>query len=618
MENRNPGQGPDTSPSTTHTENRKVAALVEIGILCRGEDVPAHGDGSADPGPHEYSGHNQLCRFESNHYHYPFEDPSVAAFHHFSPGMTMDEALTKTRLLVMIGASDSPEFRRAMQEPDTLVFLFEPDDRVLIEFLESTPLARLNREGFFIFTGAPYSFNPALQEMLPANLFRKGTPAVFMTERIREHYGPWAKEITEYLEILHYRHAIYPLTGQFLSRSVPFRNIKRTIIYDQQVHAYDNVGDFLRFPEIDRLKNTMRGHSAILVAAGPTLEGKLDYIRENRHRAVIIAVNNALKPLVEAGIKPHMVVINDVSIIAAKVFQHIPAVPETILVGQCLSDLGGDKFRQKYIFGSHSPEVFGHRGDLKLHGSVISTAFSLALHLGCVRTVLIGAQLCSDNPWSLAYAKGTVKYQEGESEKPLIHRHPQLCPVNTPFGETLYTTPNFRDAALWLAEHIRLSGVRCYNTARQSILFSSGIEYDPAPALPEADVTKLFAHLFKPDPVVVDYAQVMEYLRYETGRWQNMAKVSAEMLKESGPLMVAKGLAILGQADKNNITYLVERFEDFDNCHFAVLLNSGDRQEEALRYYYEYVLAMSRDLLRRLSRAEADCRRIAAQAGVTV
>ena len=618
MTNRNPGQEPDTSPQDKRTENSRVAALVEIGILCRGEDVEVRGDGAPDPGPHDYSGHNQFCRYEHPSYQYPYEDPSVPAFDFYPPDMTMDFALAKTRMLVMLGAADSPAFRRAMQEPDSLVFLFEPDDRVLVRFLESAGLARLNRQGFFLFTGNPYSFSPALQEMLPEDLFKKGTPAVFLTERIRSLYPEWAAAVTEYMEVLHYRHAIYPLTGQFMARSRPFRKISRNLIYDQQAHCFDNVGDHLRFPDISRIRNTMRGHSAILVAAGPDLENQLEFIRRNRSRALIISVNNALKPLVEAGIRPHLTVINDISMASGKVFEHIPPVPETILVGQCMSDLGGDKFRQKYLFGDHLPSIFGPRPSLELHGSVITAAFSLAVYLGCVRTVLVGAQLCSDNPWSLTYAKGTVKDRAEGKDRPLIHRFPQLYPVTMQCGDTAYTTINFRDAALWLAENIRLSGVECINTARHSILFGRGIEYDPEPELPEAEVNRQFASLFKPDPFRPDFMGAADYVRYETDRWTNIARTSAELLKAQGPIFVGKGVAVLEHMDKHNVTCLVERFGTFRNDQFMKMLNrrSAREQEAALRYYYEHVLEMSRDLLRRLSKAEIDCRRAARDAGV--
>jgi len=599
-------------------ENKKVAALVEIGILCRGEDVPPAGDGSPDPGPHAYSGHDQLCRYESSYYQYPYGDPKLPAFVHFAPDTTMAQALGRTRLFVFLGAADSPEFRAAMERRDALVILFEADDRALVPFLESVGLPRLNREGFFLFTGDPRSFNPALMDMLPGALFKKGTPAFFVTGRIRRDFGEWAQGVIDYLEILHYRHAIYPLSGQFMARSHPCREIKRSYIFDQIAHAFDNVPEFLRFPELSRLRNRMRGGSAILVAAGPDLAARLDYIRENRDRAVVIAVNNALKPLAEAGIRPHLAVINDVSIVAAKVFSHIPRMPETILVGQCLCDLGGDRFAQKFIFDDYLPDIFGHRSKLRLHGSVISTAFSLAEYLGCARAVLVGAQLCSNNPWGLNYVAGTVKDAPVTAERPLIHRHPQLCPVTTPFGETLYTTPNFRDAALWLAEVIRLSKVECVNTSRRSILYGRGIRYDEAPALESWDVDAAQAELLRVGPTCRNFAGAEDFLRREVAMWRNVSQVSEHLLREGGPVFVAKGMAILEQMDRTNITYMVQRFEEFDNRRFHQWCfgDGGRERERGLRYYFEHVRRMSQDLLARLAVSSGECRKLAREAGV--
>ncbi|MDD3311674.1 6-hydroxymethylpterin diphosphokinase MptE-like protein [Pseudodesulfovibrio sp.] len=601
-------------------ENNKIAALVEIGILCRGEDVPVADGGSPDPGPHAYSGHNQFCRYESPHYQFPYGDSKPPAFVLFKPDTTMAEALGRTRLFVFLGAADSPEFRAAMAQRDALVFLFEADDRALEAFLETAGLPRLNREGFFLFTGDPRSFNPALMDMLPSPLFKRGTPAFFLTERIRRDYGEWADGVIEYMEILHYRHAVYPLSGQFLARSHPLRDIKRSYIFDQVAHAFDNVPAFLRFPELSRLRNRMRGGSAILVAAGPDLATRLDYIRANRDRAVVIAVNNALKPLAEAGIHPHMAVINDVSLIAGKVFSHIPRMPETILVAQCLCDLGDDRFVQKFLFDDYLPDVFGHRGKLRLHGSVISTAFSLAEYLGCARTVLVGAQLCSNNPWGLNYVQGTVKDAPISAERPLINRHPQLCPVTTPFGETLYTTLNFRDAALWLAEVVRLSGMACVNTSRQSILYGRGIEYDEAPALEPWDVDAAHAALFRVGPTCRNFAGAADFLRREAGLWRNVRQVSEHLLQESGPVFVAKGMAILGQMDRTNISYMLQRFEEFYNRRFHRWCFEGDgsKREYGLRYYFEYVERMSRNLLERLAKSSGECRKLAGEAGIKV
>ncbi|WP_419786335.1 6-hydroxymethylpterin diphosphokinase MptE-like protein [Pseudodesulfovibrio sp.] len=597
-------------------ENSKIAALVEIGILCRAEDVPIHGDGGPDSGPHTYVDHTQLCRFVNPIFKNPFEDNRLMAFNFFEPGTTVAQAAELTQLFVFIGAADTEEFRTAMAHKDALVFLFEFDQRVLVEFVEGVGLPRLNREGFFLFTGDPYTYNPALMEILPSKLLKKGTPAIFQTDRIRKHYPEMADRVVEYMEILHFRHSIYPVSGQFLSRSYPIREIKRDLIFDQQVHGYANIPDYLRFPQLLQLRDKMAGSSAILVAAGPDLINKLEYIRENRDRYVIIAVNNALKPLVNAGIHPHFVIINDVSLDSGKAFENTPPMPDTILVGLALSDLGGDRFRQKFIFENYRPDIFGSRECLELHGSVISTAFSLAVYLGCTSAALVGAQLCSDNPWGLNYAKGTGK-EISEEQKPLIHSFPQLCPVAAPSGETLYTTPNFRDAALWLAETIRLSKVKCYNTTKQSLLFGRGIEYNEAPEMEGGDIGKAHAALFDIKPAAApDVYRAMDFINREIDLWCNVRDVTASLLELDGPMFLVKGGAVMEQMDKNNISYLVQRFKGFDNHRFTIdYFKKNELKERGLRYYLESVHHMSRTLLQRLATAMTKSRKLAKESG---
>lgn len=598
-------------------EHPKIAALTELGILCVGEEGAVHGPGDGDNGPHVFSAHDQLSRYENPTYQFPYEDQSQAAYTFYPSEMDMQTALGQTRLIVMLGAANSEQLKQCLDKPDTLVLLFEPDKRVLMEFLESIPLMRLSRNGVFVFTGDPYGFSPAIQDMLPSSMFKQGTPAFFLTDRIAQAYPEWADNIIEYLEILHYRHAIYPVSGQILSWSRPVRDITRVITYDQQLHLFANIPDYLVQPELGELKDRLSGHTAILVAAGPDLNAKIDFIRANREKAVVISVNNALKPLSEAGIQPHFAVINDHSIAAGEVFDHIPAMPETILVGHCLSELGGDKFKQKYIFGEHMPEVFGQRDDLELHGSVISTAFSLAEHMGCVKCILIGAQLASDNPWGLGYAKGTLKKEVSDSGRPLVGRHPQLYPVQTPGGETLYTTLNFRDAALWLSEVVRQSGVECVNTTKSSILFGRGIGYDPDPKLADRDVGTAFGWLFKVPTVSDNLVRAATFVEGELESWAAIRAAAEQALNETGPWFVENGMELLRKLDANNVTFLVERYRDFNNAlfHSRVFGEQSAQLESGLRYYLESVEAMSNGFVALLDAVREKCRRLQQESG---
>jgi len=506
--------------------------------------------------------------------------------------------------VVVLGLADSPELRQALERSDSMVLIFEPDERRLASFLDKTSLTRLNRNGVFCFSGDPYSHDPPLQDMLPRAMFQTGCPAFFMTERIGKHFGQWAGQVIEYIEILHYRHYLYLLSGQRLKRSQPIRAICRDISFDQQLHAYENLGDLVTRPDISHLTGKLEGQTALLVAAGPDLDSKMEYIRRNRERAVVISVNNALKPLLEAGIEPHFTVINDVSIGSGKVFRQIPATRDTILVGHCLSDLGRDRFAHKYLFGEFLPEVFGEMEELRLHGSVISAAFSLAELLGCSRCVFIGGQLASADPWNLSYARGVVDMLTVSPKPALINRHPQLYPVTTPFGEQMYTTPNFRDAALWLTEVIRLSGIECVNTSESSILYGEGIRFDAAPELPEADFSGPLSLLGGQWSVKENLARAIAYMEGEKARWKRLLALADTLKRDSGEVFSARGMAILEMLDQENVTYLIEHFGEFRTRVFHRLVFEGDAasREQGLRMYFSHLREMATLFLGELER----------------
>ena len=63
---------------------------------------------------------------------------------------------------------------------------------------------------------------------------------------------------------------------------------------------------------------------AIVVAAGPSLDATLPGIKAAQGRALVIAVDTAVRPLLAAGIRPHIAVAVDPSDINA---QHLTGLP---------------------------------------------------------------------------------------------------------------------------------------------------------------------------------------------------------------------------------------------------------------------------------------------------
>jgi len=601
----------DTIPQLTARGQVALRVLRELGVLfetpCAPEPGPGSGWGAAGPGgapaDHVFFRHVPLWRYEDPLYAYPFAEPGrKPVFETLDPGTPLEAVLARTHLVVLLGAADTPTFRRCLETPGVFLLIFEPDPVRLAEFALAVPAAQLARRAT-ILHGEPLAFVPPLSEILPASLFTLGFPVFYVLPGLEERLAeagqePPARFVTM-LEALFFRHCVYHLSGQANHRSLPLRPMARGLFYDQQLHAYANLTAFATRPDIRPLRKAFMGETAVLVAAGPDLPARLELIRRLRESCVVIAVNNALKPMLASGVRPHFVVANDTSVHTAKSWEGLPRLGDVALVGHCLIDLGEAVFPRAYLFGVYQPELFGTRPSLKLHGSVITTAFSLARYMGCGRCVLAGVQLCSHDPWTLGYSRGSIHEKPAAEPRPLTQAFPQLVPVQNRFGLTLYTSLNFLDASLWLLEEIRISGAPCVNLTRESIVYGPGVTHDENPLVePTGLLARRLARLaaLKAPPPRVDAA--LAAARRDLGLWRGVARAVGEVLGVAGAGFLPAAAAAIGRFDQTGVSYLVQRYADFDNRAMHALVFDGKNdaeRERGLRSYLDHVRRMAEE-----------------------
>jgi len=586
--------------------------LRELGVLFEAPgadeicDLPPHA-APAKGLDHVFYAHTPLWAFEHPFYSYPFTEKGLRpVYETLPPDTDVAGVLARTRFVVFLGAADSPTFRRCLERPDIFLLILEPDARRLAQFVATVPAARLAKRAV-ILLGEPDGFVPPVAQVLPADLFRLGFPVFYGLPGFME--TPLAARLVELVEILFYRHSLYTLSGQANVYCQPIRELPRGLFFDQQQHSYVNAVECLRWPDIRALRKAFPGETAVLVAAGPDLPERMDYLRSVRDRAVVIAVNNALKPLVAAGVHPHFVVANDTSVHTARSWEGLPPLPDVALVGHCLSDLGGEVFGRKYLFGTHRPEIYGKRPDLRLHGSVISTAFSLARYMGCARCVFVGAQLCSPDPWKLRYSRGSIHAAKAAAKagakagagRALTNAWPQLVPVTTLGGQARYTTLNFLDAAHWLRDEIRISGIPSVNSTQESIISGPGVAYIPdCPVEPTGRLERCLASVAAAQAPGIARGSVLAHLRRELKLWQSVAAGVEGILGKQGEDFLAVATQALKQFDKGNVSYLVQRFEDFDYQLFqAAVLEPAPEADKVrgLRCYLDSVGRMARHFI---------------------
>lgn len=576
--------------------------------------APPDGDGQATRGPeHRFSGHTPLWAYINQKVARTYADADqTPLFEVLAPDTPAREAMDRTNLLVFVGAQRSPQLEEALARRETCKLVFEPDPLLLSDLAEELGTRGLADTGCFLFGGDVHNALPPLLRTLKDILRMARFPVFLVQEGLERSHPGYLRRLRETLETGYYRRHVYGAEGQLLSRSRPVRDITRHLFFDQQKHLYENLPDLAAHPDITAVKDALPGTTAILVAAGPDLARRMDWLRDNARRAVVIAISRTAAELVSAGVSPHFAVINDNSLAAEEPLKGLPDMGRTILAAHGLSPLGNPAFRRKLFFGTVLPHILGRMPMLRLHGSVITTAYALARWLGCTRTVLVGAQMSTPDPWTFAYSAGSAvgRPQDGLGRnKPLIGRYPQLVPITAASGRTMYTSVNFLDATRWLLDEIREHGAEVVNTSADSIIHGPGVTVDEDYQVPEGlDADRAFAAL-DPPPRDLDPAPLARYLRNEQKQWRDTSRAVDNVLtglQRPGGLEAAARLIEI--FDANNTTYLAHRFRDFDNRVFhAKYIEGADeaRRAQGAAYLMRYVRWMADEFLEVIARSLA-------------
>lgn len=173
-----------------------------------------------------------------------------------------------------------------------------------------------------------------------------------------------------------------------------------------------NLGWYVATPDVDRLKDKHKSKPAIVVSAGPSLRKNKHLLKDVQDKAVIVAVQTSLKPLLEMGVEPHFVTSLDYHDICTRFFENLPPNLRTELVAEPKATnkifdlhpgpltLIGNEFASG-LLRDHAEKKSG----LPCGATVAHLAYYLAEHLGCDPIIFIGQDLGFSD--GLCYSPGT-------------------------------------------------------------------------------------------------------------------------------------------------------------------------------------------------------------------
>lgn len=243
--------------------------------------------------------------------------------------------------------------------------------------------------------------------------------------------------------------------------------------------------------DASRLTGALAGVPAVVVAAGPSLDRNLPHLARVADRVAIIAVDTAVRPLLAAGLRPHVAVAVDPSELNARHLKDLPDARDIWLAAEGSIDSSVlDRFTgRSFVFkvSDHEPWPWLRgmgidRGTLKAWGSVLTTAFDLAIRMDCSSIVFAGADLAYTD--GLQYCRNTV-YEpqwaplETDAERAAafatwLQDRPTLAEPDVR-GGTVVTAPHFVHFRDWLASRAKEAGRPVLNGTGGGILLGDGI-----------------------------------------------------------------------------------------------------------------------------------------------
>lgn len=198
------------------------------------------------------------------------------------------------------------------------------------------------------------------------------------------------------------------------------------------------------------LENKFKGQTALVAAAGPSLNDNIDKIKANRGKLVIFAVNKVAKYLVSKGIIPDFVVCLD----AKNMQRTLGEVSQSLNSVNCITDIRTDcsiqNFGFKKVFYNFndsdmmSKKIAQYNPAIKLYetgGSASTFALAAACNMGFSKIIMAGIDLAFKD--DVIYADGQVMNKVSQNEMRVDDVNKNIVSVKSVKGDMVNTREDY-------------------------------------------------------------------------------------------------------------------------------------------------------------------------------
>ena len=192
---------------------------------------------------------------------------------------------------------------------------------------------------------------------------------------------------------------------------------------------------------------------AVLVSAGPSLNKNIQELKQAKHKAFILAVDTAVKPLIHAGILPDAFITIDtkkvVSLVETDAIKDVPVIAPVTANYEILKEQRGKKI---FYYDGHILPCMAYMAagkvfpEVSTGGSVACSGFSLLYKMGFRTIILVGQDLAYTGGKS--HADGT--FQQVMPKEDTSH----MMRVKGNYEETLPTRWDFKVFRDWFNMYI--------------------------------------------------------------------------------------------------------------------------------------------------------------------